>query len=105
MVLICDESSMKNKFSQDFIHHSYSPLRKIKTAWQGFIYVMKYDKSVTYKVIISLVLLGVSIRYRELVDVVIILLITGVMIIAEMFNSCVELLCDFHETGYNRPFS
>ena len=93
---------MKNKFKESlFIQHKYDPLKKIKVVISGFWFVFKSDFSVAYKVLISLALLISTIIYRNLVDVMLILLATGYMLSMEILNSCIELLCDFHETGYN----
>ena len=65
---------MRNKFlaSGDAGYH---PLRKLRTIFSGLRYPVIYDLSVTYKLVLSLV--------------------------AEIFNSAIEALCDFVETRHN----
>jgi diacylglycerol kinase len=93
---------MKNKFDSEGLRdHSYNPLKKILVVWSGFWFVMRYDFSVTYKVIISSALLVLSILFRQYTDVFLVLIVTGYMLSMEIMNTCIELLCDFHETGYN----
>jgi diacylglycerol kinase len=93
---------MKNKFKETkWVNHKYDPIKKIRVVTSGFWFVLKSDFSVAYKVVISIVLLFSTIIYRDLVDVMLILLATGYMLSMEILNSCIELLCDFHETGYN----
>jgi len=93
---------MKNKFNESvWIKHKYDPFKKIKVVANGFWFVFKSDFSVAYKVVISVILLAATIIYNDFFNVLIILLATGYMLSMEIFNSCVELLCDFHETGYN----
>ena len=67
----------------------------------GFWFVFKSDFSVAYKVVISMFLLVGTVIYKDLFNVILILLATGYMLSMEILNSCIELLCDFHETGYN----
>lgn len=93
---------MKNKFNESvWIKHKYDPFKKIKVVASGFWFVFKSDFSVAYKVIISAILLIATIIYKDLFNVMLILLATGYMLSMEILNSCIELLCDFHETGYN----
>lgn len=92
---------MKNKFTDIGFNHPYRPLKKIKVAWGGFWFVMKNDLSVAYKVILSIFVLIFSYFLRQSIDIILVVLATGLMICMEMMNSCVELMCDFFETGYN----
>ena len=93
---------MKNKFNESiWTQHKYDPFKKIKVVVNGFWFVFKSDFSVAYKVVISAFLLVGTIIYKDLVNVILILLATGYMLSMEILNSCIELLCDFHETGYN----
>ena len=93
---------MKNKFKESlWTQHKYDPLKKIKVVVNGFWFVFKSDFSVAYKVVISMFLLIGTIIYKDLFNVILILLATGYMLSMEILNSCIELLCDFHETGYN----
>lgn len=91
---------MKNKFL-DTGDHGYHPLRKFKVILAGLRFAVMYDFSVLYKIIFSILLLIPVIIYRDLVDVSLIILATGVMIASEMFNTAIEAVCDFMETNYN----
>ncbi|HRC59724.1 Diacylglycerol kinase [Candidatus Propionivibrio aalborgensis] len=79
----------------------YHPLRKIRTAISGLRYAVLYDWSVTYKLIASVVVLAVAFAARAWVDFLLILVVTGFVLVAEIFNSAIEALCDFVETRHN----
>jgi diacylglycerol kinase (ATP) len=53
------------------------------------------DFSVAYKVILSIPVLGVCFYFRQWLDFNLILLATGIVLIAKMFNSAIEAVCDF----------
>lgn len=91
---------MRNKFLGTG-QSGYRPLRKFLICLSGLRYAVLYDFSVAYKVVISAVLLGVSFYYRQWVDLVAVFAATGLMLIAEMFNTTIEALCDFVETREN----
>jgi diacylglycerol kinase len=79
----------------------YHPLRKIRTVLSGLRYAVIYDFSVTYKLILSTLVLTAAIALHAWVDLLLILVVTAFVIVAEMFNSAIEALCDFVETQHN----
>ena len=79
----------------------YHPLRKIRTVFSGLRYAVLYDWSVTYKLILSAVVLVLAFVFRQWLDVLLILLATVFVIAAEIFNSAIEAICDFMETREN----
>jgi diacylglycerol kinase len=79
----------------------YHPLRKIRTVWSGLRYAVRYDFSVTYKLVLSALVLAAAFVFRESLDFLLILVATGMVLFAEMMNSAVEALCDFVEEGHN----
>jgi len=74
---------MRNKFLGTG-DAGYHPLRKVRTVLSGLRYAVAYDFSVAYKLVLSVVLLA-----------------TGLVLVAEMFNSAIEALCDFVEERHN----
>jgi diacylglycerol kinase (ATP) len=87
---------MRNKFlgtGTPGIH----PIRKIKVIMTGLYYAVIMDFSVAYKVILSIPVLGVCFFFRQWLDFNLILLATAIVLIAEMFNSSIEAICDFVE--------
>lgn len=91
---------MRNKFLGTG-QSGYKPLRKLMVCLSGLRYAVLYDFSVAYKVVISMILLAISFYYRHWVDFVSVFAATGLMLIAEMFNTTIEALCDFVETREN----
>ena len=91
---------MKNKFL-DTGDNGYHPLRKFKIILSGLKYAVIYDFSVMYKIIISILIFIPVVIFREWLDASLIILATGVMLAAEMFNSAIEAICDFMETRHN----
>jgi diacylglycerol kinase (ATP) len=79
----------------------YHPLRKVRTVWSGLRYAVRYDLSVSYKLVLSAVVLAGAFVSRESVDFLLIVVATGMVLFAEMMNSAVEALCDFVEEGHN----
>jgi len=79
----------------------YHPLRKIKVCLSGLRYAMRYDFSVAYKVYLSVITLILCFLLRQWIDFLLIMGATALVLIAEMFNSAIEALCDFVETHEN----
>ena len=91
---------MRNKFLGTG-EPGYHPVRKARTVWSGLRYAALTDFSVAYKLALSAVLLCMAFWLREWVDVLLILLATAMVLIAEMMNTAIEALCDFVETRHN----
>lgn len=79
----------------------YHPLRKIRVCLSGLRYAVHYDFSVAYKVYLSVITLIICFFLRQWVDFLLIMAATALVLIAEMFNSAIEALCDFIETHEN----
>ena len=89
-------ASDRKKYKKDHIP-SYHPIQKLKIVLVGLYVAVISDFSVAYKVVLSVPVLGFSFIFRQWVDVTLILLATGMMLVAELFNSAIEILCDFVE--------
>jgi diacylglycerol kinase len=79
----------------------YHPLRKLKVIFAGLHVAVVTDFSVAYKVILSVPILGAAFLFQQWVDIGLILLAMGLVLIAELFNSAIEVLCDFVEPQQN----
>jgi diacylglycerol kinase len=79
----------------------YHPLRKIKTILAGLHVAVVTDFSVAYKVVLSVPVLGTAVLFSRWVDAISIVLAMGLVLIAELFNSAIEVLCDFVEPAQN----
>ncbi|MDQ5942610.1 MAG: diacylglycerol kinase [Pseudomonadota bacterium] len=91
---------MRNKFLGTGTP-GYHPMQKMRTVVSGLRYAVLYDFSVAYKLLLSGVLLVATFVLREWVDFLLIALVTGLVLVAEMFNSAIEALCDFVEDSHN----
>lgn len=92
---------MENKFLGTG-EKGYHPLRKFKVVFNGLRFALLHDFSVLYKLILSLVVIIPMIIFdNSYMDISIVILATGVMIAAELFNTAIEAICDFMETDYN----
>ncbi len=91
---------MRNKFLGTG-ETGYHPIRKIRVCISGLRYAVRYDFSVAYKMYLSIATLIVCFLFRQWVDSLLIMAATALVLIAEMFNSAIEALCDFIETHEN----
>jgi diacylglycerol kinase (ATP) len=91
---------MRNKFLGTG-EPGYRPLRKIRIVLSGLRFAVRYDFSVAYKLVLSILLLALALAFQEWVDFEMILLATGLVVMAELFNSAIEAVCDFIETRQN----
>ena len=87
--------------TKKFRTSGYHPTRKLKVILSGLHVAVLTDFSVAYKVILSVPILGGAFLLRRWVDVSLILLAMGLMLISELFNSAIEVLCDFVEPRQN----
>jgi diacylglycerol kinase (ATP) len=78
----------------------YHPMRKLRVIVSGLRYAFA-DISVLYKTILSLVMLIPVILYNGWIDASVVLLATGAMIAAEMFNTAIEAVCDYMQSDYD----
>lgn len=88
---------MSNRFRSS----GYHPIRKLKVILSGLLVAVILDFSVAYKLALSVPILVISFLFLQWVDVAVILQATGMMLVAELFNSAIEILCDFVEDREN----
>jgi diacylglycerol kinase len=79
----------------------YHPLRKLRTVFSGLRYAVIYDFSVAYKLVLSAAVLAAAFAFRAWVDLLLVLVVTALVLVAEILNSAIEALCDFVETRHN----
>ncbi len=91
---------MRNKFLGTG-EHGFHPLRKVRVALSGARYAVLHDFAVAYKAVLSVLILLWCFWYRQWLDFSVVLLATGLMMVAEMFNTTIEALCDFLEPREN----
>jgi diacylglycerol kinase len=79
----------------------YHPLRKLKIILQGLRVAVILDFSVAYKLVLSIPILISAIGFHQWLDLTLALLATSIMLVAELINSAIELICDFIEPQDN----
>jgi len=79
----------------------YHPLRKLRTVFSGLRYAVLYDYSVAYKLVLSALVLAAAFALRAWVDLLLILVVTALVLVAEILNSAIEALCDFVESRHD----
>lgn len=99
-VVASGQSQMRNKFLGTG-QPGYHPIRKLRTVLSGLRYAVIYDFSVTYKLALSALVVAAAFAMRAWVDLLLILVVTAFVLVAEMLNSAIEALCDFVETRHN----
>ena len=72
----------------------YNPLRKCRVAVHGLRLAMR-DTAVSYKLVLSGVLLAVAFAQRSWVDFGLLLVATALVLAAELLNTAIEELCDY----------
>lgn len=91
-----------NRFmSRKYGTSGYHPIKKIKVVLKGLNSEVITDFSVAYKLVLSIPILVAACMLSKWVDLTITLLATGTMLLAELFNSAIEILCDFVEQQHN----
>jgi diacylglycerol kinase (ATP) len=80
----------------------FHPLRKIMVVLSGLKYAVRYDFSVTYKLVLSTAVLAIFFMFRQWVDFLLLMAATAMMLQAELFNSAIEAVCDFITTKESR---
>lgn len=79
----------------------YHPLKKLRTIFSGLRYAVIYDFSVAWKLAFSLLVLTAAVFARDWIDSVLIIVVTALVLFAEIMNSAIEALCDFVESRHN----
>lgn len=77
------------------------PIRKLRVMISGLKHAVIHEFSVAYKLVLSLILLGVYLYFHRWFDLLFFFAVTCLMLMAEMFNSAIETLCDFVEDREN----
>jgi len=91
---------MRNKFLGTG-QQSFHPIRKLRVVFSGLRYAVLNESSVAIEIVLSAVVLAGCFYYRQWLDFSIVLVATGLMLVAEMVNTAIEALCDFVEPGHN----
>jgi diacylglycerol kinase len=85
---------MRNKFLGTG-EPGYHPIRKVKVWLSGLWFAMTHEFTVAYKVALSLMALVLCIILHDWLDFLLIFLATGQVLMAELFNTSIEAVCDY----------
>ena len=91
---------MRNKFLGTG-QQSFNIIRKLRVVFSGLRYAVLNESSVAIEIILSALVLAGCFYYRQWLDFSIVLVASGIMLVAEMVNTAIEGLCDFVEPGHN----
>jgi diacylglycerol kinase (ATP) len=91
---------MRNKFLGTG-EPGYHPIRKVKVCLAGIYYATRFDFSFAYKLFLSIIVLVVCFVLRQWIDFFFVMTVTTLVLMAELFNSSIEALCDFIEIREN----
>jgi len=72
----------------------YAPWRKCRVALHGLKLAVR-DRAVTYKLVVSTVLLALAFAQRAWMDFGLLLVATALVLSAELLNTAIEELCDY----------
>ena len=89
---------LPNKFSRANAA-GYNPLQKFTVVAEGFRFAVENDRSVTRKIVISSLVILASLYFRRWLDLLLIIVVTGQALAAELFNTAIETLCDYVQPG------
>jgi diacylglycerol kinase (ATP) len=89
-----------SKFT-DQLRKGFAAGRKLRVFLAGLRTAVAGDLSVMIQMSLSLVVLSVSIWLREWVDVLLIIIVTGYMLSAEIFNTVIETICDYLQPNHD----
>jgi len=95
---------MRNKFLGTG-EPGWHPLRKLRTIYTGIRYAVTFDFSVAWKLVVFLPVLAATLWLREWIDSLLLIVATALVVMAEMFNSAIEALCDFIESRQNEKIA
>lgn len=80
-----------------FRNSGYHPGRKIRIGLSGIKRAVLLDFSVRYKLVIAIIFLVVAAAFETIFHFLFVLTVTGLMLMAEVFNTVVEKLSDYVE--------
>ena len=79
----------------------FDPLRKGQVALQGLRRAILTDFAVAYKAVVSIVVLTIGVLQHQWINVSVLLVVTALVLMAEIFNTALEALCDVVEPAHS----
>ena len=75
--------------------------QRFGSAFSGIEYAVFRDQRIRYKVVLSILFLLVALLFDDWLHFLVLLVVTGLMVVAEMINSAVAALCDYVQPRYD----
>ncbi|MEM7134516.1 MAG: diacylglycerol kinase [Chloroflexota bacterium] len=79
----------------------YNPLDKFRVFLAGLRFVIVNERNVAIQIILSISILMLTFWLRQWFDFVLILMVTGYVLVAEMTNTAIEAICDYIQPDYD----
>ena len=89
------------KHGQQHKYKSFRPLQKLGVFASGLRLAVLGDRTVAFQVIVSLAVLAAAFALREWLDVLLILVVTGVVLTTEFMNTALEALSDYVQPDFD----
>lgn len=80
----------------------FRPLRILRTFVIGLRSAVLIDRNVATRLLLSVVVLSTAIWLNQWFDVAIIAAVTGQMLVAELFNTAIEEICDYMQPNFDQ---
>lgn len=73
----------------------FNPQDKLRVFGAGLRFAVANDRNVAIQIGISLLMMAIAFWLRAWFDFVLIMIVTGHVVVFEMFNTAVEAICDY----------
>lgn len=97
-----DQSPSEEESPLDFLAKDELINLDLDTSISGWKYIYKYDRSVIRKSVYSFLIISLIIWQQDWRMLLLMVVASGFMISAELFNTCVELICDYLTNKYDQ---
>ena len=91
----------RQKHRQKNGYKSFRPLQKLGVFASGLRLAVLGDRTVAFQVIVSLAVLAAAFALREWLDVLLILVVTGLVLTTEFMNTALEALSDYVQPEFD----
>lgn len=79
----------------------YQPLRIVRTFWVGLRTAVLTERNVAVRLLLSVIVLSIAFSLSQWFDVALVAVITSHMLVAELFNTAIEEICDYMQPNFD----
>lgn len=79
----------------------YQPLRIVRTFWAGLRTAVLIERNVAVRLLLSIIVLLITLSLSQWFDVALVAVITSHMLVAELFNTAIEEICDYMQPNFD----